>query len=100
VPNYSAVEYRGIYSGVDAVFHGDNQRLEFDFDIAPGADPRTISLEVYGAARMRLNQAGNVALGTDGTRNVVIRKPGLYEACDKSSMPQDASIKSHKNALL
>jgi hypothetical protein len=79
VPNYSAVEYRGIYSGVDAVFHGDNRRLEFDFNIAPGADPHAIALEVDGARRIRLNRAGDVLLGMDGTQDVVMGKPHIYQ---------------------
>lgn len=79
VPNYSAVEYRGIYSGVDAVFHGDNRRLEFDFNIAPGADPNLIALKIEGARRIRLNQAGDVLLGIDATRDVVMGKPHIYQ---------------------
>lgn len=79
VPNYSAVNYRGIYSGVDAVFHGDNRRLEFDFDIAPGADPRAIALQVDGARRIRLNRAGDVLLGIDAARDLVMAKPSIYQ---------------------
>jgi hypothetical protein len=79
VPNYSAVEYRGLYSGVDAVFHGDNRRLEFDYNIAPGADPHRIALEVEGARRMRLNRAGDVLLGIDRNRDVVMGKPHIYQ---------------------
>ena len=79
VPNYSAVEYRGIYSGVDAVFHGDNRRLELDFDLAPGADPNSIALEIEGAQRIRLNRAGDVVLGMDATRDVVMGKPLIHQ---------------------
>jgi len=79
VANYSAVEYRGIYSGVDAVFRGDNRRLEFDFDIAPGANPRAIALEVEGAWRIRLNRAGDVVLSMDAARDVVMGRPRIYQ---------------------
>jgi hypothetical protein len=79
VPNYSAVEYRGIYPGVDAVFHGDNRRLEFDFDIAPGADPHAIELEVDGARRIRLNGTGDVLFGLDTGRDVAMGKPHIYQ---------------------
>jgi hypothetical protein len=79
VPNYSAVNYHGIFPGVDAIFHGDNRRLEFDFDIAPGADPRSIALEVDGARRMRLNRAGNVVLGMDAAHKLVMNKPHIYQ---------------------
>lgn len=79
VPNYSGVEYRGIYAGVDAVFHGDNRKLEFDFDIAAGADPRSIALEVDGAPKMRLNRAGDLVLGMDATHELVMSKPHVYQ---------------------
>ncbi len=79
VPNYSEVEYRGLYPGVDAVFHGDNHKLEFDFDIAPGADPHRIALQVDGARRMRLDGAGNVLLDLGATRAVVMGKPRIYQ---------------------
>jgi hypothetical protein len=79
VPNYSAVAYSGLYSGVDAVFHGDNRRLEFDYNIAAGADPRSIALEVDGARRIRLNRAGDVVLGMDATHELVMNKPHTYQ---------------------
>lgn len=79
VPNYAAVRYRDIYSGVDAIFHGDNRRLEFDFNVAPGADPNAIALQVDGARRMRLNRAGDLLLGMSGMRDVVMGKPHIYQ---------------------
>ena len=45
VPNYSAVRYEAIYPGVDLLFHGSDQhQLEYDFVVAPGADPGVIRL--------------------------------------------------------
>ncbi|MDQ3012188.1 MAG: hypothetical protein M3X11_15945 [Acidobacteriota bacterium] len=40
VPNYSKVKYEGVYPGVDLVYYGNQQQLEYDFIIAPGADPK------------------------------------------------------------
>jgi Putative Ig domain/Beta-propeller repeat len=79
VPNFSAVEYRNLYPGVDAVFHGDNQRLEFDFDIAPGANPKAIALEVDGARHLRLNRAGDLELNLGQSRAMVMGKPRIYQ---------------------
>ena len=42
VPSYGRVAYRGIYPGVDAVFYGNQRRLEYDFVVAPGADPHKL----------------------------------------------------------
>jgi photosystem II stability/assembly factor-like uncharacterized protein len=44
VPNYRRVRYRNVYPGIDVVYYGDPRELEFDFVVAPGADPRRIRL--------------------------------------------------------
>ena len=40
VANYAEVAYKGVYRGIDLVYHGDQKQLEYDFVVAPGADPR------------------------------------------------------------
>ena len=42
VPTFSKVKYEGIYSGVDLTYYGNQQQLEYDFVVAPGADPQAI----------------------------------------------------------
>src|SRR5262245_59164689 len=50
VPNYAGVRYQSIYSGVDLLFHGSDQRqLEYDFVVAAGGDPGVIRLRFEGA---------------------------------------------------
>ena len=44
VPNYRRVRYRNVYPGIDVVYYGNPRELEFDFVVAPGADPRRIRL--------------------------------------------------------
>ena len=34
-----AVRYASVYPGIDAVFHGNQTDLEYDFVLSPGADP-------------------------------------------------------------
>ena len=46
IPNFSQVRYQDAYPGIDLVYYGNQQQLEYDFVVAPGADPRTITLEV------------------------------------------------------
>jgi hypothetical protein len=65
VPTYARVAYRDLYPGVDLVYHADHQRLEYDFIVAPGADPRTIALGFEGAQRIELTADGDLALHTD-----------------------------------
>ncbi|MGH9433410.1 MAG: SBBP repeat-containing protein, partial [Terriglobia bacterium] len=46
VPDYAQVRYRGVYPGIDLVYYGNQGRLEYDFVVAPGADPRAITLDI------------------------------------------------------
>ena len=78
VPNYSRVAYRGIYPGVDVVFYGNQRRLEYDFVVAPGADPKTIALDVQGARKLRVDSDGNLRLKTLAG-DVQFEKPVVYQ---------------------
>jgi hypothetical protein len=46
VPNFTRVKYENIYPGVELVFYGNQRQLEYDFVLAPGADPGLIQLAV------------------------------------------------------
>src|SRR5258708_10348086 len=46
VPTYAKVKYQDVYPGIDLVYYGNQQQLEYDFVVAPGADPKAISLRV------------------------------------------------------
>ena len=39
VRSYARVRYHGVYPGIDLVYYGNQGALEYDFDVAPGADP-------------------------------------------------------------
>src|SRR5262249_54406957 len=54
VPSYSQVKYKGIYSGVDLLFYGNQSRLEYDFIVAPGADASQIALRAVGPRKLRV----------------------------------------------
>jgi Dihydrofolate reductase len=49
IRQYAKVRYRNVYPGIDLLFRGNNGKLEFDFAVAPGADPKVISLAIRGA---------------------------------------------------
>jgi uncharacterized protein (TIGR03437 family) len=77
IATYGKVKYEGIYPGVDAVFYGNQRQLEYDFIIAPGADPRQISLGLTGA-KPSVDADGNVVLKlADG--DLALKKPVAYQ---------------------
>ncbi|MBY0504056.1 MAG: hypothetical protein K2X03_09100 [Bryobacteraceae bacterium] len=49
VARTASVRRQSIYSGIDVLFHGRTGKLEFDFEVRPGADVSLIQLSVEGA---------------------------------------------------
>ena len=78
IPNYARVRYAGIYPGVDLVYYGRQQQLEYDFVLAPGADPGHIRLQVEGARALRLNHLGALVLALPGG-DIQMRPPVAYQ---------------------
>ncbi len=78
VPHYSRVECRQVYPGIDLVYYGNQGRLEYDFVVAPGADPGQIRLAYHGADRVRLDASGNLVLETP-LGNVRQLRPRVYQ---------------------
>ncbi len=83
VPSYSKVRYRDVYPGIDVVYYGSSQRrLEYDFVLAPGADPGAIALRFHGASRLTLDPHGDlIVILPDGGR-LVHSAPVIYQERD------------------
>src|SRR6267378_1289589 len=80
VPTYAKVRYEGIYSGIDLVYYGNQRQLEYDFIVAPGADPRRIAFDVRGAKRIRRDAQGDLVLTMKtGEDEIRWHKPVVYQ---------------------
>jgi uncharacterized protein (TIGR03437 family) len=77
IPTYGKVNYAEIYPGVDLVFYGNQRQLEYDFVVAPGADPSRIAWRIDGA-RARVDAEGNLVLSADNGP-ASFKKPVLYQ---------------------
>jgi len=53
VSSFARVRYEGVYPGIDLICYGNEGKLEYDFEVAPGADPSQIAMSVEGAERVR-----------------------------------------------
>lgn len=78
IPTYRRVRYSRLYPGIDCVFYGDQKGLEFDFELAPGADPSRIRLRWNDAKRVRLDAGGELVIET-ASGELRQRKPTLYQ---------------------
>jgi hypothetical protein len=78
VPMVGRVNYRGVYPGIDLSYYGNQRQLEYDFRIAPGADPATVRLQFDGADKVEIDAGGDLLL-TLGERTVRQPKPFIYQ---------------------
>src|SRR5207247_204307 len=49
VPTFGKVRYPTVYPGIDLEYYGNQRQLEYDFVVAPGANPETIAWRYEGA---------------------------------------------------
>jgi Beta-propeller repeat len=78
VPTYAKVRYSSVYPGIDLVYYGNQRRLEYDFVVAPGADPERAKLHFAGAKKLKLNADGDLeVIAKDG--EIAFHKPVVYQ---------------------
>jgi hypothetical protein len=88
VKTFAKVRYPEIYPGIDLVLYGNQRELEYDFVLAPGADPSRVRLRVDGATAVSLSPDGDVRITTSrGT--IIQRKPFIYQEVDGAHVPVD-----------
>jgi hypothetical protein len=66
VPHYGQVRYQDVYPGVDLLYYGSQQQLQYDFIVAPGADPGIVRLAFAQAERLDLDENGDLLIHIAG----------------------------------
>jgi uncharacterized repeat protein (TIGR01451 family) len=79
IPQFARVNYQSVYPGIDLAYYGNQGQLEYDFRIAPGANPSQIALHFDGAST-RLD-AGELVLATP-QGDVRFHAPYIYQQVD------------------
>ena len=90
IPTYGQVFYDEVYDGIDLVFYGNQQQLEYDWIVAPGADASQIGLGISGADAA-IDAGGNLEFTVAGG-TVELLKPYAYQMIDGVKHTVDASF--------
>jgi hypothetical protein len=64
IPTFSRVRYVNVYPGIDLSFYGRGGQLEYDFTVAPGADPTAIRLAFVGQGSLERGDSGDLVMHT------------------------------------
>jgi uncharacterized repeat protein (TIGR01451 family) len=78
VPQFAGVHYANVYPGIDLVYYGNQGRLEYDFRVAPGADPAQAELQFEGARKLQLS-GGDLILTGKNEGGLRLQAPRLYQ---------------------
>ncbi|MGY3088313.1 hypothetical protein ACVWYF_001346 [Hymenobacter sp. UYAg731] len=79
VRSYRALRYAGLWPGIGArVYESADQRLEYDFTLAPGANPAAIGLRHDGGDDLTLDGEGNLVVKTS-VGNLTERAPQAWQ---------------------
>jgi uncharacterized repeat protein (TIGR01451 family) len=87
VPQFARVRYENVYPGINLVFYGKQGRLEYDFQVAPGADPAQAELEFNGAKQVQLKDGALVVRSEGGS--VQLQAPRVYQEIAGQQQPVD-----------
>jgi hypothetical protein len=80
VPRYAAVRYRQIYPNIDLLYRTAHAGVEFDFLLAPHADPSRIQFRIPG--NTRIDDSGALVL-----RNTRLHAPLAWQSVDGKRVP-------------
>lgn len=78
VPRYASVLYHDVYPGIDVRYRLGGAGLEYDFLLAPNANPSRIALTWSGTRRVEIDNAGSIAIRT-AAGTIHERRPDVYQ---------------------
>ncbi|HEY2666660.1 MAG TPA: SBBP repeat-containing protein [Actinomycetota bacterium] len=79
ISTYRGVSAQGVYPGVDLAWHGTGPDLEYDFTVAPGANPSQIAFKITGAKALGLTSAGDLKITMPNNSMMLQKAPTLFQ---------------------
>ena len=78
IPTFRKIVQRGVYPGIDMVYHGEQRHLEYDFVVSPHADPESIQL-AFDGAEQKIDAHGELVLSLADGKKLRFRRPLIYQ---------------------
>ncbi len=90
VPQFARVKYENVYPGINLLFYGNQGRLEYDFQVAPGSDPKQTELQFNGAKRLQVKDGALIIQGQTGSMR--LEAPRVYQEIAGKQQPVEGSF--------
>ena len=78
VETFARVRIEQLYPGVNLVYYGNQRQLEYDFTVAPGANPNAVKIRFAGADKISIGAQGELIL-TLGQDEIIQPRPVIYQ---------------------
>jgi hypothetical protein len=78
VQTFKKVKYTSVYDGVDMVYYGNQRQLEYDFIVAPNADPNVIAMKFENTRDIKIDKSGDLIMSVNNKR-VRQQAPVVYQ---------------------
>jgi Beta-propeller repeat len=78
VATFAKVRVEQLYPSISLVYYGNQQQLEYDFTVAPHANPQQIAIQFAGVDKISVGPRGELIL-TVGKDEIRQPKPLLYQ---------------------
>ena len=88
--SFARVRVADVYPGIDVVFYGDRDTLEYDVVVAPGADASAFALATPNAVA-RIDADGDLLVG-DAQGDVRLRRPRAYQLAGNERITVDSAF--------
>lgn len=99
VPHFGRVRQTQAFPGVDVVYYGNHGRVEFDFVLAPGADPEQVAIRATGAEPRIDAETGDLILET-ATGELRSLAPVVYQEIEGERVPVDGRYQVAEGGLI
>jgi hypothetical protein len=90
IPLFGRVQDSQVYPGVSATFYGRDGQLEYDLDVAPGAQTGALIFDLDGADSTTIGKNGDLTIKVNG-QQIVLHKPLAWQPDGQNRNPVEVS---------
>jgi hypothetical protein len=98
IPNFGRVFQRDIYEGIDVTYHGSQGQLDYEFKVAPHAQPEAITIAILGADHFHRNSQGDLLFSVANAQ-MRLQRPFAYQDVNGVAQPVASQYIIRKNSL-
>ena len=93
IATFAEVRYRNLYKSIGLRVYGVESRIEYDWEVLPGGDPRAIRFRYAGVKQTRITPAGDLLVET-GFGGLTHKRPAAYQEIDGHRVAVAARFKN------